>query len=78
MSEQYKIIEGSPTNIARICDDAIRSGWTINGALHMVTIGERVIAFQGLVWCDTQEVNSNVNAPDFDGKAPDFKTIPHI
>lgn len=48
-NSRYKIIEGSPAQVAVVCETACTDGWNLNGALHMFTAGERVIAFQGLV-----------------------------
>lgn len=45
----YRILEGEPSQVADACNQACASGWQLNGQLHMLMVGERAVAFQGIV-----------------------------
>jgi len=58
MSEHYKIIEGTPSYVADVCEAMIQQGWQCNGALSVFSVGERIIAFQGMVHSPTKTEKS--------------------
>lgn len=57
MIARYHIIEGSPKYVAQTCNEALERGWCINGPLHVTTIGDNVLAFQGITKCDQNDVS---------------------